>query len=320
MLVCGVNPQTFSMTCYNPKIAYFTKYKTIDDLTGEIKDTLHLTFKPNKDPLDENAIIIPCGKCAGCKCDYASQWSVRCLLEAQKWPKNIFLTLTYDNQHRNLKGLEKRDFQLFMKKLRHEQKEPIKYFCAGEYGLKTRREHMHCILFNYEPKDLKFFKYNKLKQPLFTSKTLQKIWRKGFITIGQVTAESCAYVARYVQKKAYEIPVPKGKNPEFILTSRRPGISANTFLGPNWETIKRNAGVFIPTANGVKLKPIPTYLRNKWREYNREEYLKNFDEIRTRNKEETRAQLSQTTKNYWEQNALKIAATKKGLTKLKRDL
>lgn len=307
------------MTCYNPKVAYFKKYKTIDDRTGEIKETLHLNFKENKNPTDNNAIIIPCGQCAGCRCDLASQWSVRCLLEAQKWSKNIFLTLTYDNQHRNKKGLEKRDFQLFMKKLRNTQEEKIKYFCCGEYGLTTQREHMHCILFNYEPNDLKPFKYNDLKQMLYTSKKIQKIWGKGFVLIGQVTAESCAYVARYCQKKAYKINPPKGKNPEFILTSRRPGIAANIFLGPNWEIIKRNLGVFTPTAKGVKLKPIPTYIRNKWKEFDREEYFKNYETARAKNKEYQRTRAKETSKNYWEQNAIKIQNTKKGLTKLKRE-
>ncbi|MBO4675279.1 MAG: hypothetical protein J5601_04250, partial [Elusimicrobiaceae bacterium] len=155
---------------------------------------------------------------------------------------------------------------------------------------------------------------------LYTSKRIADIWGKGFVIIGQVTAESCAYVARYCQKKAYNIPTPKGKNKEFILTSRRPGISANIFLGPNWETIKRNLGVFVPTANGVKLKPIPTYLRNKWRDFNRLEYFKEYDTARTRNKETLRARADETSKNFWEQNALKILATKKGLTKLKREL
>ena len=308
------------MTCYSPKVGFFEKINCIDDETGEIKEQLRLKFKENKNPLDKNAIVIPCGKCAGCRADYASAWSVRCVLEAQKWPKNVFLTLTYDNQHRNPKGLEKRDFQLFMKKLRNTQKEPIKYFCCGEYGLTTRREHMHAILFNYQPDDLKPFKYNELKQRLYTSPKLQKIWGKGFIIIGNVTAESCAYVARYCQKKAYRIDTPTGKNPEFILTSRRPGIAADTFMGPNWETIKRNLGIFIPTAHGVKLKPIPDYIRNKWKEADRHEYMYMYDRKRINSKKFQNEKAKETSKTYWQQNKIRIDNTKKGLTKLKRIL
>ena len=67
---------------------------------------------------------VPCGKCRECKMDYAKQWANRMVLEAQDWPKNLFFTATYNNENlpfdssSGMPTLDKRDVQLFMKRLR----------------------------------------------------------------------------------------------------------------------------------------------------------------------------------------------------------
>ena len=63
-----------------------------------------------------------------------------------------FVTLTYDNNHvpiseHGFPTLCKRDFQLFMKRLRFNTGVKIKYYVAGEYGSTNHRPHYHAVIF-----------------------------------------------------------------------------------------------------------------------------------------------------------------------------
>lgn len=182
---------------------------------------------------------VPCGKCRECKMDYAKQWADRMVLEAQDWPKNLFFTGTYNNDNlpydcsSGFPTLSKRDVQLFMKRLRKFfAPQKIRMYFSGEYGTRTHRPHYHAILFNLGLEDFpdrRLHSYNELHQPLYYSPTLEKIWSKGFILMGDVTWKTCNYVARYVDKKSVreDIPMTNGVfdwEPEFSLSSRRPGI------------------------------------------------------------------------------------------------
>lgn len=182
---------------------------------------------------------VPCGICRECKMDYAKQWANRMVLEAQDWPRNLFFTATYNNDNLPFNSssgfptLDKRDVQLFMKRLRKAfEPRKIRFYFAGEYGTRTHRPHYHAILFNLgldDFPDRKIHSYNELKQPLYCSPTLEKLWGHGFILMSDVTWKTCNYVARYVDKKAFreDVPMTNGLldwEPEFSLSSRRPGI------------------------------------------------------------------------------------------------
>ncbi|ALS03440.1 VP4 [Gokushovirus WZ-2015a] len=197
-------------------------------------------------------ITVPCGHCIGCRLEYSRQWANRCLLELDYHSSAYFVTLTYDNSHvrRTLYAdpdtgeaaeaytLAKRDFQLFMKRLRKafpDQK--IRYFAAGEYGSETFRPHYHAILFGLKLDDLQLYKQSPDGFNYYTSESFQRVWSepasgvppsegrpyytlpdlpfladscKGSTTpltpigkclICDVSWETCAYVARYVTKK-----------------------------------------------------------------------------------------------------------------------
>jgi hypothetical protein len=171
--------------------------------------------------------------------------------EASLWLNNIFITLTYDNEHLPEHGtLIKKDFQDFMKRLRKKkranQAQPIRYYQCGEYGEKFGRPHYHAILFNTNFRDREIIQGQK---GLTQSETLSKLWGKGHSSIGDVTFQSAAYVAGYVQKKIngqkkdaidpdtglkhYEIITPNGeiieKQQEYSTMSRRPGIAGHWF-------------------------------------------------------------------------------------------
>lgn len=98
----------------------------------------------------------------------------------------------------------------------------FKFFGCGEYGEvcyyctlhKSKcscpaykpmlgRPHFHLILFGYDvPVETMKLWSIKRGNPLYVSDTIADAWdHKGFHTIGNVTFQSCAYVARYVTKK-----------------------------------------------------------------------------------------------------------------------
>lgn len=168
--------------------------------------------------------------------------------EASLFENNCFITLTYNDEHIPLNGgLNKRDFQLFMKRLRKAAtaKRPnsistdnadgtIRYFHCGEYGENTGRPHYHACLFGIAFTDLVAIQSSR-QHTLYQSQTLDDIWKKGHTTVGALTFESAAYTARYVVKKLtgkqadeYEsIDAHTGEmetiEPPYATMSRRPG-------------------------------------------------------------------------------------------------
>ena len=187
--------------------------------------------------------VVACGQCIGCRLERSRQWAMRCMHEASLYEKNCFVTLTYSESNCPPRGLDKGAFPRFMKALRHEllrSKEyavrndigtRVRYFHAGEYGALFQRPHYHACLFGFDFKDKVFFSEREGIK-LFVSPSLQELWPFGYSTVGQVSFESAAYVARYVTKKIngdrkdahYE-----GKHPEYVTMSRRPGISRDWY-------------------------------------------------------------------------------------------
>lgn len=144
---------------------------------------------------------LPCGKCIECRLEYAKQWAVRCVHEAQMHKESIFLTLTYSDEFLESPKLIYEHFQLFMKKLRKTQNTPIGVFVTGEYGDRTKRPHWHACLFGYRPKDSIYKRSTERGDRIFESPQLTKIWGKGLAEFGEVTIESAGYCARYAAKK-----------------------------------------------------------------------------------------------------------------------
>ncbi len=206
-------------------------------------------------------VKIPCGRCIGCRLEYSRQWAIRCVHEAQLHEKNSFITLTYNDENLPEDGsLNKKHFQDFMKRLRKQlDKEGIKirYYHCGEYGEKLKRPHYHAIICGYDFPDRKLFKV-KQGVRLYRSEMLERLWQYGFSTVGDVTFESAAYVARYVLKKVTGDKAEEhyqGKQQEYTTMSRRPGI------GKEW-LLKYKDDVYnydhVIIRNGIKCRP-PKY-------------------------------------------------------------
>jgi len=121
--------------------------------------------------------------------------------EAQLHERNSYITLTYhdDNAPPGM-SLRHRDWQLFAKKLRKEVG-PFKFYMCGEYGEQFSRPHFHACLFGIDFDDKVPLRQLASTSKLFHSATLERLWKHGFASVGAVTFQSAAYVARYVMKK-----------------------------------------------------------------------------------------------------------------------
>lgn len=186
------------------------------------------------------SLFLPCGQCVGCRLERSRQWAVRCMHEASLYDDNCFITLTYSPEHLPEDcSLHYRDFQLFLKRLRKAwPNDRIRFYMCGEYGEENHRPHFHACLFGFNfPDRVPFRQLGGSK--LWRSDQLEKLWGKGHCSIGEVTFESAAYVARYVMKKVTgdlqelhyrqtdEDGVITGhRTPEFNHMSLKPGIGA----------------------------------------------------------------------------------------------
>lgn len=167
------------------------------------------------------------------------------------YEENCFITLTYAPEHLpNDLSLHKAHYQKFMKRLRfHIQPKTVRYYMCGEYGSENERPHYHACLFNYDFPDKQLWK-DARGVKLYISDELTKLWPYGFSTIGDVTFESAAYVARYIMKKvtgkqALEVDETTGlrpyelfdtltgevheRQPEYTAMSLKPGIGAKWY-------------------------------------------------------------------------------------------
>ena len=282
------------MSCYHPAVAF--PFGLTD--SGKPKYRIAYAFDGvNDDFMPVGAtgkgIVIPCGQCLGCRLDYSRHWAERCMLEKSYYPDDQcwFITLTYDDLHLPtnpspqhefivdestgevlswfpVPTLDKNEPSGFMKRLRrYSGVDGIRFFACGEYGSQTARPHYHLILFGLPLPDVEPWSKGANGFQYYRSDLIEKAWSLGGLPIGhvlvaKVTWDSCAYVARYVLKKA------KGKaaqiyqdlniEPEFVRMSRRPGIAARYFEEHKEDIYKYDRIVLKTDTGGRKFKP-PAY-------------------------------------------------------------
>lgn len=192
---------------------------------------------------------------------------MRCLKEASLHEQNCFITLTYSPENcPSDMSLSVSEWQKFMKRLRKTTGQKIRFYHCGEYGSQFGRPHYHALLFGYDFPDKRWFRTTRRGDRLYRSALLESVWTHGYSTIGAVTFNSAAYVARYVMKKITgdvaedhytwvdEDGVIHSRRPEYCTMSRRPGIARDWF-----EQYKDDVynGDFI-LVDGKKLRP-PKY-------------------------------------------------------------
>lgn len=178
------------------------------------------------------ALELPCGQCKSCRLEKKRQWANRLMLEAAYWEDQgiypFFLTLTYDDENIDIHhSLVPEDVQLFWKRLRNEVNKDarqrfgtdaafvkLRYYVSGEYGSQCpnhelidcpmcgplQRPHYHAIVFGWTPTQTEVLGHRD-GMLVRRSEIIEKAWGMGDHEIGTCTYESCAYVAKYVQKK-----------------------------------------------------------------------------------------------------------------------
>lgn len=179
---------------------------------------------------------IPCGHCWACFLNKAADWATRCMFEAQKYPDNYWITLTYDDEHLPIaewikykkyegkdyhyeilynEGQEKwqegtvqlEELQRFINTMRKDFERRghtgIRYFAAAEYGSKNHRPHYHVIFFNLPLKIDEFYDCHiepRDKSMRWKSREIDKWWKQGIAEVTEVEWSNCSYTARYNSK------------------------------------------------------------------------------------------------------------------------
>lgn len=209
-----------------------------------------------------------------CRLAYSREWAIRITHEAQMHSRNCFITLTYDDAHLPRFGqLVKRDLQLFFKRLR-KNVGPFRYVAAGEYGELRRRPHFHAAIFGLDfAEDRIEYGEGIRGDKMYVSPTLARVWpNAGFPvghTIGSLTFESGAYIARYITKRVSgvgasalplacdpetgELVMP---NPEFLVCSK--GIGREWYKRYFMQDVFPHARVI--TSQGSPA-PVPRYYK-----------------------------------------------------------
>jgi hypothetical protein len=197
---------------------------------------------------------------------------------------NTLLTLTYaDEALPTDSELNKRDLQLFLKRLRRAIAPlRIRYFGDGEYGKKKgkrgKNPHYHIILFGISASEV--------------SRVISRVWTYGQTDMKNIDgiAKVAAYVSGYVLKEA--IYARKAKQAPFRLMSR--GCKGEGGIGYQWirdhkEQVRENNGRFF--FNGKKIYAPTYYLkkaftpeerRARWNEAMQKANEKIFEEMRIR--------------------------------------
>jgi len=201
------------------------------------------------------SVPVPCGKCPYCLKRKVASWSFRLRKQDEISDASFFVTLTYAQiEHMTPRGfmnLNKRDLQLFFKRLRKDTPETQwKYYAVGEYGTDNWRPHYHIIL---------FASTQWSKQQLEIQ--LYKSWDKGKIDVGTVTGASVAYTLKYVQKPT-RVPVHKNDDrlPEFSLMSK--GLGENFLTDETKRFYRENLSENYVIQDGFKVA-MPRFYRDR---------------------------------------------------------
>nr|WAE43425.1 MAG: replication initiator protein [Microviridae sp.] len=257
------------MACYHPITAYRSRQGR--NQSG----SWPLVFK-RSEGYDDKKVVLPCGKCIGCKLEYSRQWAVRAWHESKMHQNNSFICLTYDDDkvQNDVYSLVPEDLQKFWKRLRKKHK--FQYLACGEYGEEKMRPHYHACLFGLDFQDRDYLSKSQSGENYYHSEELYKTWGLGRVSVQDFSWETAAYVGRYMTKKITgDKELIKdgikylnadhyynGRIPEFLRSSRRPSIGQKFYDKYKTELYGYDECVI---RNGIKTK-VPRYYDKKYKD------------------------------------------------------
>lgn len=243
-------------------------------------------------------IIVPCGSCRLCREKKSRELMARCTAETNQYGRApLFITFTYADKYLPQKGLEKKDLQLFFKRLRsrldyYNVEHNLRYLAVGEYGSKTHRAHYHVILWNFPvqnslfPSIISVQNFISRAWSVFVYRDGKRVIKRtssgkalrypsgayvyetdplGMIKILPVTQGCSAYVTKYMRKECF---VPEGMNKTFSLASNRNGGIGSDYIKSfrdQWRANPDMTSIPVPdkvTGAGTFHMPITPYVKS----------------------------------------------------------
>ena len=87
----------------------------------------------------------------------------------------------------------------------------MRYFAVGEYGDKSKRAHYHLLIFNVDS--------------VMAENVIKDTWTKGHTQVDVLHENRIKYAVKYTIKKETSLKdFPDGREPEFSMMSRKPGL------------------------------------------------------------------------------------------------
>lgn len=217
---------------------------------------------------------VPCGKCPACLARKRQEWVVRNSIEFRHSKNAYFVTITYGPQFlpvgvNGKPTLVKRDFQLFVKRLRDRIKPyKIRFFGCGEYGDKGLRPHYHLIIYNWPEEIFDIDDY--------ISSSWNMHQDANAIEVRRLTDERAInYVCKYTLK--LHDHDDRDQRP-FMLCSRRPAIGSQEVVArAKFEEVTPQMTYTL--CDGVHA-PVPRYFRNTYKKVMREEAYARYEAFR----------------------------------------
>lgn len=247
-------------------------------------------------------LIRRCGQCLGCRMARSMELGLRLEHESQFHDQSWFITLTYaDENLPEANSLKANHMSIFIKALRQDTRQKIRFFGAGEYAPDTLRPHYHLIIFGLDLPDRIYAGTSDAGNVFFRSETISKAWRhRGRIQVDSVSPATMQYVTKYhidkingeQAEKHYSRPVIDELTGEYKtvqVEQESARMSRNPGMGRKWiekyyEDIFRHG--FIGRAGGART-PIPTYYERWCEKQHPELYLKHRqDHAQQRNLED----------------------------------
>lgn len=166
-----------------------------------------LTMSRAKSPT-KTPVCVPCGQCLGCRVDKREQWKLRMMHEASLHDENCFVTFTYSPEHLvrpwlNAAGewrgsVSAADVSGAIKRLRRRiEPQRLRFHFKTEYSPGVLQPHGHGAFFGWRPSDLVPCDRSAAGFTVYSSAFLDEVWGKGLVGVGDLTAESCGYIANH---------------------------------------------------------------------------------------------------------------------------